>query len=106
ASPASSPVADRGWMQPITPEECVIEDSGELPGAAPEDFDAYPAREYTVVGPADPADAYAANDVARQYFACGYPPVLLSERAAIEAALSGDEFSPYSVVTLDRQLID
>lgn len=103
ASPEASPVADQTWLQPITPEECVTDDDGQLVDASPEDFDALPQRDYTVVGPANSADAFAANATARQYMACDYPASLLSDRYAIEASLAGEGFSPFNVVMLDRQ---
>lgn len=101
---AVSPEAD--WMRPIDSEECIIVDSGELPEASIEEFEALSRREYVITGHADEADAWAASETVRQFLACDSSVSLLSERYLVEAALAGDGFSPVTLDIMDRQLAD
>lgn len=105
ASPEASAGAEQDWMRPIDADECV-DDGGELPDASIEDLDSLPQREYVIVGPANEADAVAANEVVRQYISCENPVSFLSEQYAIEASLAGVQFSPALLVLMDRQLED
>lgn len=102
----TTPEAELSWLTPITPEECVTEDSDELPEASGEDFDRLPHREYNIVGPANPVDANAANKTARQLMACDHPASLYSDRLILEFSLAGEDFSPYTAILLEQQYVD
>lgn len=94
------------WTLPISSEECAIKDPGELPPAREEDLAGVQRGGYQVIGPANTTDAMAANDMLRQYVACGFIPTLMTEPFAIETSLQSGSFSPTRVVQYHRQLAD
>lgn len=107
STPVASPEAideyDESWMLPVEPEQCVTNAAATDVDVDPQDFDAEQGREYQVMGPANPADAMVANEVARQSQACADPTSLWSSRLAMENELAGEEFSPFTIVILQQQ---
>lgn len=106
ASPEASEGYDASWMLPVEADGCVTDAALVEVDAQPQEFDAVPRRESNVVGPANTADALAANQTARQSQACDDPTSLWSTRLASDSSLAGEEFSPFTIVLLHQQWED
>ena len=104
ASPVSSPADDLAWLQPISADECTIEDIGQQSEPAIDDYDALVSREYIVIGPADPADSNAAVQAARIAMACDFAPDTTSEATSPFGFTPGDSFTPALPITLENQM--
>lgn len=106
ATPIASKETSLDWLVPISTEECILEDSGQQNEPTVADYDAIMSREYTVVGPADPADANVAVEAARIAMSCDFSPGTTSMRITPFELYPLESFTPALPIVLEKQMQD